>query len=381
MSITHTVDKAYNVDVKSQVKCINRCSEKDHRGLRSVSSSEAEGESPRSGAFCDNHRNSALISKSVMACFLASHARKAKLNAYTIHRLHPTKLLGMFASIVAWQNADHWSRGLDIINARVVELERAVFGERTLQPRNTASISGTYCLFPPHGYPTHITEDSGQILDQSLPGVTMHTKHNGSLSFYGTTSTLDLLIPINESLECQGDSGHSNKRQKRSGHESETASAILNGEIQDQIYASDDTQKAGGLRLRESIADAHFASFLQTVNETIPVLEPSTLRTSYQEFWSSPPSESQTPTSRQRQCLIYTVLAVGSIYSKAGPDDAEWASYYFAEAQSLVGTLFNVNSLYTVQAAMLMVIICFRSIPQFNAHSRKGNVCTSDGTT
>ncbi|CAI7651891.1 unnamed protein product [Penicillium pancosmium] len=238
--------------------------------------------------------------------------------------------------------------GLDIINARVVELERAVFGERTLQPRNTASIS-----------------DSGQILDQNLPGVTMYSQDNGSLSFYGTTSTLNLFIPVERLLnDPQCDSERPNKKQKRSDRESEATSAVLNGALQDQIYATNSIHKIGGLIIRERISDAHIDCFLGAVSDTIPVLAPSTVRAAYQKFWSSSPSELETSLSRQRQCLIYSVLALGSLYSSKGPEGSEWASYYFTEAQGLIGTFFNTNSLETVQAAMMMDV--FSDMSRFN---------------
>lgn len=245
-----------------------------------------------------------------------------------------------------------------------MELERAVFGERTLQPRNTASISGMYDfkLFPRYGYTPDSSEDSGQISDQNLPGVTMYSEDNGSVSFYGITSTMNLLIPVERLLDDpQYDSKRPNKKQKRSDRESEATSAVLNGALQELIYATNSIHKIGGLIIRERIADAHFDCFLGAVSDTIPVLAPSTLRSAYQQFWSSSPSESDTSLSRQRQCLVYSVLALGSLYSSKGPESSEWASYYFTEAQGLIGTLFNTNSLDTVQAALMMVIISPRS--------------------
>lgn len=188
--------------------------------------------------------------------------------------------------------------------------------------------------------------------------MTIYSEDNGSLSFYGITSTLNLLIPVERLLnDPQCDSEPPNKRQKRPGRESELTSALLNEGLQDQIYATESIHKLRGLQIRERIADAHFDCFLESVNDAIPVLAPSTLRAAYELFWSSSPSELETSTSRQRQCLIYSVLALGSLYSNTESDDFEWASYYFAEAQSLIGTLFNTNSLSTVQAAMMMVII------------------------
>jgi hypothetical protein len=270
----------------------------------------------------------------------------------------------MSVLMTACSDPDKRTRGLDIINARVVELERAVFGERTLQPRNTESISGTYKFFPKRGFQINSSEDSGQISNQKLPGMTIYSENNSSLSFYGTTSTLNLLIPVDGILnDRQFDSERPDKRRKPSGRELEAASAISNRTLEDQIYATGDIHKAYGFEIQERIADAHFECFLGPVSDTIPVLAPSTLRAAYEQFWSSSPSDSETPISRQKRCLVYSVLALGSLYSNTGSDDTEWASYYFTEAQGLIGTLFSTNSLDTVQAAMMMVIIPSRSSP------------------
>lgn len=245
----------------------------------------------------------------------------------------------------------------------MVELERAVFGERTLKPRATTSMSGMKGLLLrlADELEIDVTEDSGQISNQNLPGVTMYSETNSTLSFYGTTSTLSLLVPVRQLLmHSRSDSEPSEKRQKLSELDSGTRPAISRSELlQDQIYETDYERNVGALALRENLAAKHFDCFLQAVNDTISVLEPSTLRALYEQFWSRSPFELQTSASRQIQCLIYSVLALGSLYSESETrsNDAEWASYYFNAAQELLVTLFNANSLKTVQAAMMMVTI------------------------
>lgn len=191
----------------------------------------------------------------------------------------------------------------------------------------------------------------------------MYSRDTGSLAFYGSTATLGLLASLEES-----DKPRPNKKQKRSGQESEATSDNANSTFQDQIYATGDSYRTSTSAVPEAIANAHFEYFLRVVSDTLPVLEPNILRATYERFWPSPQSRPGSPISRQGRCLIYSVLALGALHSKTNTSsvkDAEWAYDYFTEAQGLIGTLFSTNSLETVQAAMLMVIILLRRIRYF----------------
>lgn len=183
----------------------------------------------------------------------------------------------------------------------------------------------------------------------------MYSRDTDSLAFYGSTATLGLLTSV-----AVSDNPRPNKKQKRSGPQSEATSDNSDSTFQDQIYATGDSYRTSTSAVQEAIASAHFEYFLRVVSDVLPVLEPNILRVAYERFWLSPQSRPGSPLTRQEQCLIYSVLALGAVHSNTSEKDAEWAFDYFAEAQGLIGTLFSTNSLETVQAAMLMVIILVR---------------------
>jgi hypothetical protein len=55
--------------------------------------------------------------------------------------------------------------------------------------------------------------------------------------------------------------------------------------------------------------------------------------------------------------MIYSVLALGALYSKVAANDSQWAASYFAEAQKLLGGALGGNCLEIIQATMLMVTV------------------------
>ncbi|KAJ5812132.1 hypothetical protein N7474_008433 [Penicillium riverlandense] len=228
--------------------------------------------------------------------------------------------------------------GLDIINARVIELERAVFGERTYQPSSAVDSPG----------------GAGHTTDQNISGVTIFDEHN--VSSYGPTSTIALLKSMENKLSwSESADGHSTRPTKRPRWEL-TAPLISHSERVSRldIYASADLQSEGTWKIREHLANAHVDCFFLTVHDTIPVLNEDTFRSAYGLFWNAPPSDSTNTHTRQSQCMIYSVLALGALYSKAAANDSQWAANYFAEAQKLLGGALGGNCLEIVQATMLM---------------------------
>jgi hypothetical protein len=63
----------------------------------------------------------------------------------------------------------------------------------------------------------------------------------------------------------------------------------------------------------------------------------------------------QNPNQQQFLCLLHAVLALGALYEDEREDSSSWASWYFAEAQEMLGRLIDAVNLELVQAAMLMV--------------------------
>lgn len=112
--------------------------------------------------------------------------------------------------------------------------------------------------------------------------------------------------------------------------------------------------------LQRDIADGHLENFLATIHIYLPIFVIQTFRAKYSRlrdlFGSNllftSPRENQV--QQQSLCLLYAVLALGALYAD-DEDSSSWASWCFAEAQELIGRLFDAVSLELVQAGMLMV--------------------------
>lgn len=105
----------------------------------------------------------------------------------------------------------------------------------------------------------------------------------------------------------------------------------------------------GNLQLREYLATAHLDCFFLSVHNTLPVLDEAAFRGSYNSFWTD------STQSEPWQCLLYAVLALGALRSKATENPAEWATKYFDQAQDLLSGILGLSCIETVQAAMFMV--------------------------
>lgn len=206
---------------------------------------------------------------------------------------------------------------------------------------------------------THATgENSARILEPRFEAVTTFNTSTSSVEFYGVTSTFAFARSLNKSLaefERQEESGGwPSKRPRLSVSGPEAVECSFDWMAEDNTHAPTDSHRQRW-KLREHIANAHAENFFGTVHNILPVLDPEVFWAGYHKFWNSPPSEVETVTSRQWQCLIYSVLAMGAMYSNTGANEAEWAANYFAEAQELLGNLFSATCLETVQATIFMV--------------------------
>lgn len=178
----------------------------------------------------------------------------------------------------------------------------------------------------------------------------MFENSTGSLAFYGPTSTFNLLrslkLHISHVENSNGDREKPNKR--RRGPKS----------LPGKIYALSDMPSTSGWRFQHNLAKEHIECFFDRVSDIVPVLNVPDFWSVYYSFanpGNASPSESHNPRFRQRQCLIYSVLALGALCSDTDSSGPECAANYFAEAQGLLGQLFGESCLELVQAAMMMV--------------------------
>jgi len=113
--------------------------------------------------------------------------------------------------------------------------------------------------------------------------------------------------------------------------------------------------------LRDGIASRHLAAFFRTIHLYMPILDQAkfeskynTLRTLFGDRRLFSPTHDD-PNRPQFVCLLYAVLAMGALYEDDREDSPSWASWYFAEAQDMLGRLLEAANLQLVQAALFLV--------------------------
>lgn len=176
---------------------------------------------------------------------------------------------------------------------------------------------------------------------------------HGCLAFYGNTSTWNLLKSLSTyvSRAEDSDSGHEKPAKRRRGAEHSSIQYTP-----ETIYASAATI-VEGQEPRDDMAAEHIKCFFDKVSHIVPVLDSSGFSSTYCSFL--PPSMLN-PTTREpgilrKQCLVYSVLALGALYSEAGSSISDRAANHFFGAQSLLGRLLGHDCLDLVQAALFMV--------------------------
>jgi hypothetical protein len=113
--------------------------------------------------------------------------------------------------------------------------------------------------------------------------------------------------------------------------------------------------------LRSDVADRHIDCFFQTIHIFLPIFDVGKFREKYYALRSLFGDNrlfvlNQDSHNRQQfLCLLYAVLALGALYDDEEGDNSSWASWYFAEAQEILGRLLGAVNFELVQAAMLMV--------------------------
>ena len=116
----------------------------------------------------------------------------------------------------------------------------------------------------------------------------------------------------------------------------------------------------GDRRLQTHIADRHLENFFCTIHIFLPVLDKVRFRSRYNALRKlfgdkrlvfATTEDSSRP---QFMCLLYAVLALGALYEDDQDDSPKWASWYFAEAQSMLGRLLDASNLDLTQAATFL---------------------------
>ncbi|KAF5230013.1 hypothetical protein FANTH_14012 [Fusarium anthophilum] len=112
--------------------------------------------------------------------------------------------------------------------------------------------------------------------------------------------------------------------------------------------------------IHEQIANRHMDSFFKTIHFLLPILSPATFKARYNSLRNLfgdrrlSLATLDDPTRPQFVCLMYAVLALGALYEDEREDSSLWASWYFAEAQNMLGHLLNASNLELIQALTLL---------------------------
>ncbi|KAJ5317023.1 hypothetical protein N7508_001531 [Penicillium antarcticum] len=216
---------------------------------------------------------------------------------------------------------------LDVMNARLMELERAVFGERTYKPRKTVELP--------------------------VSGVTFVDEKTGVAEYFGSTSTIDLLRSFHKAFgqaHTNGADERASKRRRQDTNEHPIGSDIPRNFRPQEIYTSLTLRWGTRQWPMEDRHETNAFLFFRYVYNTVPILDKKVFCNTYKDFGEKP----ETPQSLELECLTYSVLALGALYPRRTIPNA--GEKYFAEAQCLLANLLGASSLKTVQAALLMAV-------------------------
>ncbi|KAJ6023941.1 hypothetical protein N7540_004738 [Penicillium herquei] len=196
------------------------------------------------------------------------------------------------------------SGNLDAINARVMELERAVFGEKTYQ-LNQAN-----------------RQQTSPTAECEAPGTIIYDEPIGSYEVYGDEQEIYL-----------------------------SRGLAFKKASEQEIYTSGKTQyyDQGNWPVQESVCRAHFDIFLSTVYNILPLWKISSLRGKFDKACTESQMDAQTPQS----ALVHSILALGALYSNLFENDASLADRHFTEAQNTLWRILSLNCLENIQSAML----------------------------
>ncbi|KAI8932082.1 hypothetical protein NX059_010968 [Plenodomus lindquistii] len=186
----------------------------------------------------------------------------------------------------------------------------------------------------------------------------------------GQTSTFSLASSLGKRLESLEDVIHSPTPAKRRRIAVNLDYATVRDDnpsalgLDDLTSCCDYVVPTNSLRtdryLREAVADRHLESFFNTIHIFLPILDPDTIRARYlslrrlfgdRRLMFATSDDTSRP---QFVCLLHALLALGALYEDGEEDSSSWASWYFAEAQDMLGRLLDASNLHLVQAATFL---------------------------
>ncbi|OJJ82586.1 uncharacterized protein ASPGLDRAFT_59563 [Aspergillus glaucus CBS 516.65] len=219
----------------------------------------------------------------------------------------------------------------------------------------------------PEGFGINEGHDDALIKDgPKISSVTEVNPQTGCFEYYGETSNFFIAKSLARRLQHCADHIYPSSRdqddaQARVGNWSaETDKLGLHTMLDSyDLVMPHNTAIRRYQTLQKDVADRHLENFFATIHIYFPIFDIPRFRAKYSRlrdlFGSNllftSPRENQV--QQQSLCLLYAVLALGALYAD-DDDSSSWASWYFSEAQELLGRLFDAVSLELVQAGMFM---------------------------
>ncbi|KAF1980321.1 hypothetical protein BU23DRAFT_445114 [Bimuria novae-zelandiae CBS 107.79] len=260
-----------------------------------------------------------------------------------------------FATLAAGGGNEALADKLDLVLSRLERIEQQM-GWQASVIGNTAGEAATKPQLPP-------------LIPQSH-GVAQFNQQNGCFEYYGRTSTFVIASSLGKRIKQMEDASGSSPIAKHrrtdpnlellASHEDSSKSLSLDELTSCCDYVVPLNAWRSDRYLRESIADRHLDSFFRTIHVFLPVLESVAFRARYSSLRKlfgdrrlvfATPDDSSRP---QFVCLLYAVLALGALYEDEREDSPSWASWYFAEAQDMLGRLLDAGNLQLIQAATFL---------------------------
>lgn len=207
--------------------------------------------------------------------------------------------------------------------------------------------------------------------EKGQQGLTQLNKQNGCFEYYGKTSAFVVALSLGKRDRVDDSSSEAipphkypclSARQRSLPTQTKELKGL---DLNELLGYCDYVVPQGELRhyrnLREEVADRHFENFLKTIHIFLPLFNESKLKKRYQEIRPLFGDHRLLIPSVERQsqpqfvCLLYAILALGALYEDGHEDSSSWASWYFVQAQEMLGRYLDAADLELVQAAMLMV--------------------------
>ncbi|EXA28691.1 hypothetical protein FOVG_19718 [Fusarium oxysporum f. sp. pisi HDV247] len=201
-------------------------------------------------------------------------------------------------------------------------------------------------------------------------GVAQLNEQTGCFEYYGQTSTFMTASFLDKRVRQLDDVLAGNPPAKRRRNDLAAGQHPPNDKSSDSFglegltsfcdYVVPLKDLRGDRYLRETIAVRHIGSFFRTIHIFLPILDIGAFRTRYgslrhlfgdRRLFLATLDDPRRP---QFVCLLYAVLALGALYEDEREDSSSWASWYFAEAQEMLGRLLDSSNIQLVQAATLL---------------------------